>query len=49
MVSGLTEFRHESPGPDWQHPERDALVVNYAALSESAWSGALDALCDVMP
>jgi GntR family transcriptional regulator/MocR family aminotransferase len=30
-------------------PERDALVVNYAAPSDSAWAGALDALCRVLP
>lgn len=33
----------------WQLPERDALVVNYAAPSDSAWAGALDALCRVLP
>ena len=45
VVSGLAEFRHElADGP----PERDALVVNYSALSDSAWEGALAALCRVV-
>jgi GntR family transcriptional regulator/MocR family aminotransferase len=48
-VSGMTEFRHEIEGCDWRLPELDALVVNYAAPSGSAWSGALDVLCGVMP
>jgi GntR family transcriptional regulator/MocR family aminotransferase len=48
-VSGMAEFRHEQPGPGWRHPEDDdALVVNYAAPSESAWPGALDALCELL-
>jgi GntR family transcriptional regulator/MocR family aminotransferase len=47
LVSGLSEFRHESLGRD-DHP-RDALVVNFSALSDSAWEGALRALCSVMP
>jgi GntR family transcriptional regulator / MocR family aminotransferase len=33
----------------WHLPARDALVVNIAAPSDSAWAGALDALCSVMP
>jgi GntR family transcriptional regulator / MocR family aminotransferase len=48
-ISGITEFRHEVPGSPWQLPELDALVVNYAAPSDSAWAGALDTLCGVMP
>jgi GntR family transcriptional regulator/MocR family aminotransferase len=32
-----------------QLPEQDALVANYAAPVGSAWAGALDALCRVMP
>jgi GntR family transcriptional regulator / MocR family aminotransferase len=47
MVSGLAEFHHETT--DQQAPPRDALVVNYSAVSDSAWPGALDALCSVMP
>jgi GntR family transcriptional regulator / MocR family aminotransferase len=48
-VSGMTQFRHEVANSGWRLPEQDALVVNYAAPSDSAWSGALDALCRVMP
>ncbi|MFD8007718.1 MocR-like pyridoxine biosynthesis transcription factor PdxR [Streptomyces mirabilis] len=48
-VRGLTQFGYEVAGYGWQFPERDALVVNYAAPSDSAWAGALDALCRVMP
>jgi GntR family transcriptional regulator/MocR family aminotransferase len=43
-VSGLSESRYG--GVDSASPRAaDALVVNYAAPSESAWAGALDALC----
>ncbi|MEV5472877.1 PLP-dependent aminotransferase family protein [Streptomyces sp. NPDC052207] len=48
-VGGLRQFGHEATGSGWRLPERDALVVNYATPSDSAWSGALDALCRVMP
>jgi GntR family transcriptional regulator/MocR family aminotransferase len=48
-VSGIAEFRYEVPDSGRQLPEQDALVVNYAAPSDSAWAGALDALCRVMP
>jgi GntR family transcriptional regulator / MocR family aminotransferase len=48
-VSGMTEFRYEVANSGWQLPEQEALVVNYAAPSDSAWAGALDALCRVMP
>ncbi|MFJ6944059.1 PLP-dependent aminotransferase family protein [Streptomyces wuyuanensis] len=43
-VSGLGRFHHPStpPGPD-------ALVVGYGTPADSAWSGALDALCRVLP
>ncbi|MFF3751110.1 PLP-dependent aminotransferase family protein [Streptomyces sp. NPDC002018] len=43
-VYGMDRFRHPSvpPGPD-------ALVVGYATPSDSAWPGALDALCRVLP
>ena len=46
LVSGLSEFRYESFARD-DNP-RDALVVNYSALSDSAWEGALRSLCRVM-
>ncbi|MEU1529549.1 PLP-dependent aminotransferase family protein [Streptomyces fagopyri] len=48
-VSGLAEFRHETPESGRRLPRQDALVVNYAAPSDSAWKGALDVLCGVMP
>jgi GntR family transcriptional regulator/MocR family aminotransferase len=46
-VSGLSEFRH----PDANHDSnwRDALVVNFSAISDSAWPGALRALCRILP
>ena len=48
-VSGMAEFRYEVADSGWRLPEQDALVVGYAAPSDSAWAGALDALCMVMP
>ncbi|MEU0600641.1 PLP-dependent aminotransferase family protein [Streptomyces sp. NPDC006393] len=48
-IRGLTQFRYEAPDCGWQFLERDALVFNYAAPSDSAWAGALDALCGVLP
>ncbi len=48
-VSGMAEYRYEVAGSGWQLPERDALVIGYAAPSDSAWAGALDALCSVLP
>jgi GntR family transcriptional regulator/MocR family aminotransferase len=45
----MTEFRYEVADSGWQLPEQDALVINYAAPPDSAWAGALDALCGVMP
>ncbi|MFK3978927.1 PLP-dependent aminotransferase family protein [Micromonospora sp. NPDC050397] len=48
-VGGLAQFRYEVADSGRRPPERDALVVNYAAPSDSAWAGALDALCRVMP
>jgi GntR family transcriptional regulator/MocR family aminotransferase len=48
-VIGMAQFRHEVADSGWQLPEQDALVVNYGAPSDSAWAGALDALCRVMP
>lgn len=48
-ISGIAQFRYEAEDSGWQLPGQDALVVNYAAPSDSAWAGALDALCKVMP
>ncbi len=48
-VSGMAQFRYEVAGCEWQLPEQDALVVGYAAPSDSGWAGALDALCRMMP
>ena len=48
-AAGLNDFRYEGDDPSLLEPDRDALVVGYAAPSDSAWSGALDALCRVMP
>jgi GntR family transcriptional regulator / MocR family aminotransferase len=48
-ASGIAEFRHEVAGSSWRLPEQDALVVNYAAPSGSAWTGTPDTLCRVMP
>lgn len=45
----MADFRYEVADSPWRLPEKDALVVGYAAPSESAWDGALDALCRVMP
>lgn len=47
IVSGMAEFCH--PALDRNVAVHDALVVNYSAISESSWEGALDALCSVMP
>jgi GntR family transcriptional regulator/MocR family aminotransferase len=43
-VSGLADYRYEAD----QSERRDALVVGYAAPSESAWAGTLDALCTAL-
>ena len=48
-VSGIADFRYEVQGSEWHFPDRDALVIGYAAPSDSAWAGALDALCRAMP
>jgi GntR family transcriptional regulator/MocR family aminotransferase len=48
-VAGLSDFRYKGGGPDLLEPDRDALVVGYAAPSDSAWSGALESLCLAMP
>ncbi|MFD8967013.1 PLP-dependent aminotransferase family protein [Streptomyces sp. NPDC059568] len=43
-VYGMSRFRHPSVAPG-----TDALVVGYGTPSDSAWPGALDALCRVLP
>ncbi|MFD3787759.1 PLP-dependent aminotransferase family protein [Streptomyces cyaneofuscatus] len=43
-LDGLAAYRH----PD-APTGRDALVIGYGSPSESAWAGALDALCRVLP
>ncbi|MER6994521.1 PLP-dependent aminotransferase family protein [Streptomyces sp. NPDC000410] len=43
-VEGLSRYHHPSTPAG-----RDALVVGYGTPSDSAWSGALDALCRVLP
>jgi GntR family transcriptional regulator/MocR family aminotransferase len=48
-ISGMQEFRYEEHGGRWRLPEQDALVVGYAAPSDSAWAGALETLCKVLP
>jgi GntR family transcriptional regulator / MocR family aminotransferase len=48
-VSGLADYRYQSAEADQSLPERDALVIGYSGPSDSEWSGALDALCGVMP
>jgi GntR family transcriptional regulator/MocR family aminotransferase len=48
-VSGLADYRYDSSEVDRSLPERDALVIGYSGPSDSAWPGALDALCRVMP
>ena len=46
-VAGLAEFRHPAVAPEW--PSRDAIVVNFASISDSAWPGAVQALAGVLP
>ncbi|MEV6850455.1 PLP-dependent aminotransferase family protein [Actinoplanes sp. NPDC051411] len=41
-ISSLAEFRHDAMS------DRDALVVNFSAVSDSAWDGTLDALAEVL-
>ncbi|MFD7862652.1 PLP-dependent aminotransferase family protein [Streptomyces sp. NPDC059783] len=43
-VQGLSFFRH----PDAED-RREALVIGYATPTDSAWTGALDALCRILP
>jgi GntR family transcriptional regulator/MocR family aminotransferase len=47
-VSGMADSRFDTAGPDRQ-PGQDGLVVNFATPSDSAWTGALDALCRALP
>jgi GntR family transcriptional regulator / MocR family aminotransferase len=47
-ISGMREFRYEGHDAGWRLPDQDALVVGYAAPSDSAWPSALDALCTVL-
>jgi GntR family transcriptional regulator/MocR family aminotransferase len=42
-LEGISRFRHPDAGPG-----RDALVIGYGSPTDSAWSGALDALCRVL-
>lgn len=46
-VSGLSEFRH--PQADGPGRWGDGLVVNFSAVSDSAWSSALQSLMRVLP
>ncbi|MEU9315493.1 PLP-dependent aminotransferase family protein [Streptomyces sp. NPDC048295] len=43
-VEGISRFRHPDAAPG-----RDALVIGYGTPTDSAWAGALDALCRVLP
>ncbi|MFF4713874.1 PLP-dependent aminotransferase family protein [Streptomyces eurythermus] len=44
-LHGLSYYRH----PDAPPTPSDALVVGYGTPSDSAWTGALEALCRVLP
>ncbi|WP_406159807.1 PLP-dependent aminotransferase family protein [Streptomyces canus] len=44
-VHGLHRYRHPEAGVE----RRDALVVGYGTPPDHAWSGALEALCAVLP
>lgn len=46
-VQGLGAFRHPRAREE-ELPLRDALVIGYGAPTDSAWAGALDALCRVL-
>ncbi|WP_413752906.1 PLP-dependent aminotransferase family protein [Streptomyces sp. R-74717] len=43
-LEGISRFRHPEAAPG-----RDALVIGYGTPTDSAWAGALDALCRVLP
>lgn len=49
VVSTMAEFRHEQVAGDGERSDHDALVVNIAAVSDSAWGSALDALGGSLP
>jgi GntR family transcriptional regulator/MocR family aminotransferase len=44
IVSTMAEFRHED-APAAHSSDEDTLVVNFAAVSDSAWGSALEGLC----
>jgi GntR family transcriptional regulator/MocR family aminotransferase len=46
VVSGMSEFRHPQLGQADALP--DGLVVNYSAIADSAWPGALELLYSLM-
>ncbi|MCF3964989.1 aminotransferase-like domain-containing protein, partial [Streptomyces fuscigenes] len=48
-VEGLSTFAHGDARERPEVRDRDALVVGYATPPDSAWAGALDALCRVLP
>lgn len=48
VTRGLAEYRFDTTDSDWRLPDVDGLVVGYAAPSDSAWAGALEALCTVL-
>ncbi|MFF3321462.1 PLP-dependent aminotransferase family protein [Streptomyces sp. NPDC002889] len=49
-VEGVTRFRHpDAPAGGDASVVGDALVVGYATPPDSAWAGALDALCEALP
>ncbi|MDK0521656.1 PLP-dependent aminotransferase family protein [Streptomyces sp. ML-6] len=43
-LEGISRFRHPDAAPG-----RDALVIGYGTPTDSAWPGALEALCRVLP
>ncbi|MFD7310501.1 PLP-dependent aminotransferase family protein [Promicromonospora sp. NPDC059942] len=47
LVGGLAEFRH-GDAAERRPGLRDALVVNFSAMSDSAWPRALEALCRML-
>jgi GntR family transcriptional regulator/MocR family aminotransferase len=46
-VAGLSEFLHPAADPEW--PSHDAIVVNFASISDSAWPRAVAALRGILP
>ncbi|WP_405685171.1 PLP-dependent aminotransferase family protein [Streptomyces sp. NBC_00057] len=43
-LEGISRFRHPEAAPG-----RDALVIGYGTPTDSAWAGALEALCRALP